>query len=302
MRKPNFFIVGAPKAGTTAMSEYLRTHPNVYMSDPKEPDFFARDVTISPYVRNMIEYLALFNGANPEHLRVGEASAVYLFSKKAPSAIWHFNPEAKIIVMLRRPVDLVYAWHGELLTGGLEPIRDFESAWSLQKARGQGQRIPPNCVPPERLFYKKIGQLGSQVKALLEIFPRDQVHFILFDDFIANTGDEYQKLLHFLDLPMDGRLEFPRVNESRRYKWQWLGQFPRRIRGYIARPLSKLRNQTGFKGTGLLKLLDHFNARAEPRPPLRPEFQKYLQDQFHDEVLLLQELLGQQLSSWLESK
>jgi hypothetical protein len=226
---------------------------------------------------------------------------LYLCSKKALPAIWNFNPEAKIIVMLRRPVDLVYAFYGQLIINGSEPIRDFEVAWSLQEARSQGQQIPPNCHP-ELLCYKRIGQLGSQVKALLEIFPRDQVHFILFDDFIANTSYEYQILLHFLDLPMDGRLEFPRINESRRYKWQWLGHFPRRVRGYIARPLNKLRNQTGFKGTGLLKLIDRFNAKIEPRPPLRPEFRQYLQEQFRDEVLLLQELLGQQLSSWLESK
>jgi hypothetical protein len=302
MRKPNFFIVGAPKAGTTAMSEYLRTHPNVYMSEPKEPNFFAQDVTISPCARNIIEYLALFNGASPEHLRVGEASVAYLFSKKAPSAIWDFNPEAKIIVMLRRPIDLVYAWHGQLITGGLESIRDFENAWSLQEARSQGQQIPLNCVSPELLCYKKIGQLGSQVKALFEIFPRDQIHFILFDDFIANTGDEYQRLLHFLDLPIDGRVKFPRVNESQRYRWQWLGQFPRWIRRYFARPLSKLREQSSFKGTGLLKIVDYFNVKIEPRPPLRPEFRQYLQEQFYDEVLLLRELLGQQLSSWLENK
>jgi hypothetical protein len=232
---------------------------------------------------------------------VGEASVAYLFSKKAPSAIWDFNPEAKIIVMLRRPVDLVYAFHGQLIINGSEPIRDFENAWSLQDARSQGQQIPPNCHP-ELLYYKRIGQLGSQVKALLEIFPRDQVHFILFDDFIANTSYEYQRLLHFLNLPMDGRLEFPRANESRRYKWQWLGQFPRRIRGYIARPLNKLRNQTGFKGTGLLKLIDRFNAKTEPRSSLRPEFRQYLQEQFCDEVLLLQKILGQQLSSWLEDR
>jgi hypothetical protein len=302
MRKPNFFIVGAPKAGTTAMSEYLRTHPNVYMSEPKEPGFFAQDIRVSPYARNIIEYLALFNGASHEHLRVGEASVVYLCSKKALPAIWHFNPEAKIIVMLRRPIDLVYAWHGELIAGGLESIRDFENAWSLQGARSHGQQIPPSCVSPEILCYKRIGQLGSQVKALLEIFPRDQIHFILFDDFIADTRDEYQRLLHFLNLPMDSRLDFPCINENRRYKWQWLGQFPRWIRSYFARPLSKLRRQSSFKGTGLLKLIDYFNVEIEPRPPLRPEFRQYLQEQFHDEVMLLQELLGQQLSPWLESK
>ncbi|MGR6034291.1 MAG: sulfotransferase domain-containing protein [Candidatus Nitrosoglobus sp.] len=302
MHKPNFFIVGAPKAGTTAMSEYLRTHPNVYMSDPKEPNFFSQDVTISAHAGNMIEYLALFNSASPEHLRVGEASTTYLFSKKAPSAIWHFNSEAKIIVMLRRPVDLVYAWHGQLIISGVESITDFENAWFLQKARSQGQQIPPSCVSPELLCYKRIGQLGSHVKALLEIFPRDQVHLILFDDFIANTSYEYQRLIHFLDLPMDSRLEFPRINESRRYKRVWLGQFPRRIRGYIARPLNKLRKQTGFKGTGLLRLIDRFNVKVEQRLPMRSEFRQYLQEQFHDEVLLLQELLGQQLSSWLEDK
>jgi hypothetical protein len=304
MRKPNFFIIGAPKCGTTAMSEYLRTHPNVFMSEPKEPSFFSEDVAPSNY-RSYDEYLELFKNALPSHSVVAEASTRYIHSRQALSKIREAQPDAKLLAMLRHPIDLVYAFHGELFKIGNETEPDFERAWNLQLARAQGRALPPGVRGnrhPHRFQYQWIGCIGSQVKKLFEVFPRNQIHFILFDDFVTNTAFEYRKLLSFLSLPDDGRYEFPPINQAKQYKWPWLGQFSMRLCGRFSRPLTTLRRKTRFRGTGLIKALDRFNAETRPRPPLRPEFRQYLQEQFHDEVLLLQELLGQQLGSWLEDK
>ena len=101
MRKPDFFIVGAPKCGTTALYEYLRPHPNVFMSTVKEPHFFAKDLGSYPHIKTDEEYAALFAGANEQHLRVGEASVYYLRSAVAIPNIREFNPDARLIAMFR---------------------------------------------------------------------------------------------------------------------------------------------------------------------------------------------------------
>lgn len=299
--KPNFFILGAPKSGTTAMSEYLRTHPNVFVSDLKEPHFFCEDVSRSS-IRSINEYLDLFSQANHNHAIIAEATTNYIHSRIALEKIKEFQPIAKLMVMLRRPTDLVYAFHGENLRQGIESEQDFERAWWLQQTRAAGRALPPGCRSPHRLQYKWIGSLGSQVQKLLRIFPESQVHFALFDNFATHPEYEYHKLLTFLGVPHDGRREFPRINESIRYKWPWLGQFPKRLRGHVAGPLAMLRHNTGLRGTGFLKTIDRFNAVPAQRPPLRLEFQRHLTEVFRDEVKLLEELLDQDLSAWRDTK
>lgn len=279
------------------MSEYLRTHPNVFMAEPKEPGFFSEDVLLSNY-RSVNEYLEVFEPSSYGETVIAEASTAYIYSKIALKKIKQFQPLSNLMVMLRNPVDLIYAWHSELLRQGIECEQDFEKAWELQSARALGRALPIGCRNSSRLQYRWIGSLGSQVQNLLRIFPRSQIHFALFDNFATDPGGEYRNLLSFLELPDDGRQEFPRVNEAIRYKWLWLGQFPKHLRWSVARPLAALRRKTGFQGTGLIKVLDRFNAVSAQRPPLRPEFQRHLTEVFSGEVRLLEELLDQDLSDW----
>jgi hypothetical protein len=109
IKKPNFFLVGAPKSGTTAMVQYLATHPDIFMAK-KEMHFFGGDLRFrAPFYRhNLNEYLAEFQGCNG-HCRVGEASVWYLLSSQAASEIYAFKPAANIIVMLREPVEMLYS-------------------------------------------------------------------------------------------------------------------------------------------------------------------------------------------------
>lgn len=156
MKVPNFFIVGAPKSGTTSMYHYIKEHPNVYMSDVKEPHYFSKDMVGLPtheYSRE--EYLNLFEDVNDHHRIVGESSTEYLISTEGLEHIRSFNPSAKILVMLRNPVDLVHAWHHQMLKQGVENVTDFQEAWNLQEARSKGEQIPNTCAKPRRLQYKK---------------------------------------------------------------------------------------------------------------------------------------------------
>ena len=296
---PGFFIVGSPKCGTTAMSEYLRTHPQVFLSDPKEPGFFAEDVVPTAY-RTLDEYLAIFAAATSQHTVVGEASTSYIYAEHALERIRNLRPDARLVVMLRRPVDLIYALHDELLRVGQESEFDFEKAWALWPDRARGKAIPPGAKAPQ-LNYRWIGCLGSQADRLLRIFPRRQVHFILFDDFVRDTRSAYLRLLEFLDLPDDGRTHFPKINEGVQHRSRFLARFPRYLRAKAGGRVAAFKKFVGVRELGIVKGFDRFNADASPRPPLLPAFRRSLEELYSEEILLLEQRIGVDLSAWRTS-
>ena len=116
MRKPNFFIVGGPKCGTTSLWSWLRTHPDIFMSHLKEPNFFNSDDNLG--ISGLTEYEALFRDARVSHTAVGEASVWYLSSPVAVQNILRFEPEARFIVLLRNPIEMAVAMHSQMLIGG----------------------------------------------------------------------------------------------------------------------------------------------------------------------------------------
>ncbi len=110
------------------MYDYLKQHPEIFMPERKEPNFFGTDLGLSPYfIRDEKEYLSLFSGARNEK-RVGEASVLYLFSKLAATEIKECNPAASIIIMLRNPVDMIHSLHSQYVYNGWEDIVEFEAA------------------------------------------------------------------------------------------------------------------------------------------------------------------------------
>ena len=301
MRKPNFFIVGAPKCGTTAMSEYLNSHPQIFFSPIKEPRYFnAEGETYRP-VRSAEQYIHLFRGATASHIAVGEGSVSYLRSSVAIGNIKEFNPRARLIVMLRNPIDMLYSGHSHRVRNREETESDFEAAWRLQ-AQGDYQ-----CPPEEGRVrwgrrnpqYRQIGRLGYYVEELLDVFPRTQVHFVLFDDFTASTKQSYEDVLAFLGVPSDGRTLFPRVNTSRRYRWEWLARLTNPSCEPVERVAFAVKRMLGLQGYPLLAPLRRANTRALRRKPLRPEFRRELVDEFRADVEKLSHILGRDLQHWM---
>ena len=170
MKRPDTFVVGAFKSGTTALYEYLRAHPQIFMCVPKEPMYFGADLT--PRYRRMTEqeYLALFADAQPGQ-RAGEASPWYLYSHSAPAEIAHFAPDARIIVMLRNPVDVMHAQHGQLVFNRREDITDFAAALEAEPARRRGERIPGDAIRPEALYYRHSVHFAEQQLAEGRVTP-----------------------------------------------------------------------------------------------------------------------------------
>jgi hypothetical protein len=298
--KPDFFIVGAPKCGTTALYEYLRPHPNIFMSAVKEPHFFAKDLGQYPAVKTLTDYASLFAESTEQHLRVGEASVYYLRSSVAIPNIHEFNPDARLIAMFRNPVDMVYSLHSQLLYVAEEGVDDFETAWRLQEPRSRGLDLPPRCSEPLLLQYEQIGRFGTQAQRVLATFPAAQVKFILYDDFVASPRAVYDDVIGFLGLPHDNRTEFPRINENKKARIGWLKTFFRKPPPPLRDAVRGLKQAVGHEGISTVKKrLVKLNTVSQRRPPLSPALRAELVETFRDEVALLSRLLNRDLSHWV---
>ena len=143
---PNFFIVGAPKCGTTALFQYLSTHPDVFAPQRKEFNYFCDDLHFNNvaglfHYRDTADYLSHFAGWEGQK-RIGEASVWYLYSMRAAANIHRFSPDARIIVMIRNPAEMLHSLHSQLLENGDEDIVAFEAALSAEEDRKRGLRTP----------------------------------------------------------------------------------------------------------------------------------------------------------------
>ncbi|MBA3445503.1 MAG: sulfotransferase [Gemmatimonadales bacterium] len=298
--KPNFFIVGAPKCGTTALYEYLRPHPSIFMSEIKEPHFFAKDLGTYPRVKTPEEYAGIFADSTDRHLAVGEASVYYLRSSVAIPNIREFNPDARIIAMFRNPVEMVHSLHSQLLYVAEEREADFETAWRMQERRSRGIDLPPVSRGSFLLQYAQVGQFGTQTRRLLSVFPRDQVKLILFDDFAVSPQAVYDDVIEFLGIPHDQRSNFPRINDNKRARLGWLSNFTRKPPPVLHTAVRRLKQAVGGEGiTAVKSKIVVLNTVREKRQPLSPEFRTELVETFREEVALLSRLLNRDLSHWV---
>jgi hypothetical protein len=296
-RRPDFFIVGAPKGGTTAMYHYLRLHPELFLPARKELRFFGADLDIRDRrPLTTAEYLACFDEAG-DAARVGTAYVWYLYSRTAAREIAEFAPGAQIIAMLRNPVEMLPALHSENLSNGNEEIADFDAAWEAEADRRAGRRIPPHAHLPQGLLYSEVPRYAEQIERYFKAFGRDRVRVILFDEFRADPATAYRDTLAFLGVADDFRPpSFAVINANRRLRSERLRHFlarppaaPRRlIHHLVPRPVRR----------GLYDWAKGLNVRSVPRRPLSDATRERIRAAFRDEVTRLSELLGRDLSSW----
>lgn len=296
---PNFLIVGAPKCGTTALSEYLRLHPNIFLSDAKEPHYFADDFVGHRSIASLDQYLSLFAARAVSQTVVGEASVWYLYSKTAVRNINRYNVNAKIIVMLRNPVELVQSLHSQLIYSFYEDEKEFQRAWELQVERKKGYCLPPRCLEPAFLQYAEIGKLGDQVERLLQVIPRRQVKIIVFEDFVRATRQVYEDVLMFLNVPLDGRTDFPSINIRRRHISRLVGRLVQRPSPALVAAAKRSKEFFGLERLGVLDKLQEANTRYYKHPVLGAEFRRELAATFGDDVLKLGQVLNRDLTYWL---
>ncbi|SHM25937.1 sulfotransferase family protein [Vreelandella subglaciescola] len=300
---PDFFIVGAPKAGTTALDAYLRKHPDVFMCR-KEAHYFCTDFPGNVNFESFSDYQQVFDGVQ-EGQTIGEASVWYLYSEAAVREILAVNPEARFIAMLRDPVKTAQATHGELLLDLREDEPDFEKAWRLQAARRQGEYIPLNAREPKHLLYKDVCSWSPQIDRLLDVAPSGSVKIIIMEEFFEDPDRGYREVLDFLGVRNITLDTYPKVNESKRVKSLWLlkasRDIPRRYPGAM-RMAKKIANTFGLRpGRTIDQYVRKGNITHKPRPRLSEEFREELMIEFRPDVERLEGILGRSLKQyWLK--
>ncbi len=205
-RVPDFFIVGHPKCGTTALYEMLRAHPQVFMPELKEPWYLASDMqprfppprSASP-PESLEEYLTLFSAAG-DGQRVGEASSAYLLSRTAAAQIAQLRPDARIIAILREPASFLRSLHLQLLRTHVEADKSLRRAIELEPLRRNGRKVPRRSHRPQLLLYSDHVRYVEQLRRYRDAFPPEQLLILIYDDFRDDNEATVRSVLRFLEV------------------------------------------------------------------------------------------------------
>jgi hypothetical protein len=290
-RRPDFFIVGFPKCGTTSLYEYLKGHPDVFMSPAKEPRYFADPETDGSaghdlaYPADEQRYLNLFAEAREEQ-RVGEATTGYVYSDQAPARIKAFEPEARVIVMVREPVAMMQSLHSQRLEEGWEPPASFDQA------------LAPEPVG-HRQYYLDRAAYARYLPAWSVALGHERVHFIVMEDLVADPHGTFRRVLEFLDIDQGYTPQFVAHNT------RWATRFPLLRRAarsrfpqwMIRRALPALIGEARVK-SGVRRLRHSGLGRTGSRSALvSPALRADLQRELAPDVAKLSEMLGRDLVS-----
>ena len=287
MKKPNLFIIGAPKCGTTFLYHYLKEHPDIYFPDFKEPHFFGSDLIRrhGAYNLNLEEYQNLFK---TDKKVVGEASTFYIFSKESAKEIYNFNPKAKIIIMMRDLVDLVHSMHSQFVFSGDEIVEDFKEALDLENERLNGRNIPDQTTVLNKLFYiNNILSLPQNIKSFIDYFKEDNIKFIFLDDIRNNPNKVFFDTLKFLNV--DTNIDAPKfkiINQNKIYKSRFIRNF---IKKYSI-GLGKIRSFFSNKPLGIIRLLESFNKEEISRDSISNSLRDDLSKKFNNIDLKLKKI------------
>lgn len=300
MKRPDFFLVGAPKCATTAMTKYLYQHPALFIPRLRQKDlpFFGDDLHRARPKESLDEYLAHYRQASPTQ-RAGEACVWYLYSTSAPSEIRAFAPCAQILMILRNPVEMVYSQHSQLVYTQDEDILDFEEALRAEPDRREGLRATPMTgnVPTEAYHYTFLGEYSSHVERYFNVFGRDHVNVVIYDDLREDTLRCVAEIFRGLGVDPATPIDVRAVNASK------VARSSRVQRVIQKSPPVKLvsiyRAVTPECAHGrVTQALVRLNTRYQSRPAMPMGVRLTLQQRFLPDVERLSTLLGRDLTGW----
>lgn len=221
--KPDFFIVGAPKCGTTAFDVYLNAHPKINMI-PKEMHFFGKDLIYREFDKHLEQnYTQALSKAKTEDTSVGEGAVWYLVSESAASELKTFSPNSKVLIFLRNPVEAIYSLHSNMVYNGNEPIESFENALNNQEKRKTTLPEFYNC-PTIAYQYQKIYLYHDQVKRYFDVFGEENVKIIVFEEFLKDKNKEYKETLRFLGVD-NHTISFDQINANKTVRSKSIREF-----------------------------------------------------------------------------
>jgi hypothetical protein len=301
MTMPTFLMLGGAKGGTSSLYAYLRQHPEIFLSEVRECDFFVFEgqvptfngpgdqIALRRYITTLDRYRALFRGAGNRRA-IGESSDLYLDGAGAAQRIRHHVPEAKLIVILRHPAERAYSQYKHLVRDGRETLPSFEQALAAEE-----ERIARGWHPIWHL--KARGFYAAQLKAYLDLFPKEHVSVHLYDDFLTDPPAVLRSLFSFLGVDATFRPDM-----SLRYN---VSGAPRSelLHAFLARPLAikdllKPLLPAPFRHRVRAKLM---NRNIIPdQSKMAKGTRKALIELYREDVLRLQTLIQRDLCAWLE--
>jgi Sulfotransferase family len=303
-RVPDFFIVGQPKSGTTALYDMLAAHPQIFVPEQREPAFFAQELPRRDHRTKLpaspAEYRSLFAGARPEQL-VGERSAMYLWSATAARGIAEAQPAARIIAILREPASFLRSLHLQNLQSHYETETDLGAALALEDARRRGEQIPRGCRRPQTLLYSEYVRSVEQLRRYHAVFAPEQVLVLIYDDFRADNEGTVRRVLRFVGADERVPIAPTEANVTVRVRSQRLEELVHSLavgRGPVARavkaPIKALAPRRLRRGA-----LEAVQSRVvlAPPPPVDEKLMLRLRRRFEGEVRALGEYLGRDLVS-----
>ena len=296
---PSFFVIGAPRCGSTAVSDTLKANPNVSFSVPKESHYL-----LQPREGQSVEewrhtYVDRYHpDLNSTHQAMGDGSVSYIFSPEAIARALEFDSRSKFIAVLRHPVEMMQSFHLRLLYLLDENEDDLATAWAMQDRRARGENIPPLCRDPRMLQYGEVGQFSRHLQRVFDIVGRDRCLVLLFEDLVNAPRETYLNLLDFIGVDDDGQTEFSRKRESVTFKSQWLQRLLMNPPDWVLRRVQSMNIRNVPRLKRLRKKLKRLNNQPAAHPPLSKETELMLQRYFAPEIESLALLLGRDLSHW----
>ena len=296
MQNIDFFIAGAAKCGTSALHSFLNQHPSIFLPDLKEIHHYAEDL-LKPDDRLLCSenYASLFEAKRSEQI-AGEASAFYLISDCAAQNIITKHPKAKIILILRNPIDACYSLHSQLVYNGEEDIGDFDAALELNQNRLQGIDLPKQTRIPKKHCYVEACLFGKYLKPFLESFPAEQIKILFHEDLKENPQQVYNSILEFIGCGVGFNPEISQVNPNTIARNRFLQRLLIRRPAWVTSIFRCLVPK--HRRASLVRSLRSLNTKESSRESLSEAQRSKLYALFRDDIELLQECVGRDLSHW----
>ncbi|MGY1773984.1 sulfotransferase family protein [Blastococcus sp. SYSU D00813] len=297
MRGPQFLVIGAARSGTTALFQYLAEHPGLFLTEPKEPHYFALAGTTPAFtgpgdrqtinrlaVTDRDAYLALYRAARPDQVR-GEASVSTMYYPEALPRVREMAPDARLVCLLRDPADRALSAYGFMRTRGWEPCATFEEALADEPRRvAEGWH--------HIWHYTGMSRYGEQLRRALEVFPREQLLVLRHEDMTADPDGVLARVYDHIGVPAVPRTVTPDPHRSGEPRSRFLGRVVS-----THHPLKKL--VSPLVPTSLRRRLRRqIVARNIVRLDSRPETRRALVETLAPDLDVLEQVTGLDVTAW----